>query len=247
MNRRRLTLALSYYNQPLMLARQYETWASYPCAVQEWMSFIIVDDGSPDKAAADVARPELADLQLYRIDHNVKWGWPQARNLAMHHAPPGWALLTDLDHVLLPEQAENVLDCQAIPMEHGRGYLPARRKPDGEPYKRHNDTFLIERSAFWSTGGYDLRFVRWYGTSSIFRRRLELVTGPLLPAEVTQIVYNLGGENLGDVPDAGVVGMGRKGSRDHVGRSAELAPLTKTAHLHPPPGDPLAFPWHRVI
>lgn len=242
---RNLTLALSYYDQPQILARQIETWLNYPPDVRERMTFFVVDDGSPLFPPAIPAN-QLAgcDLRLYRIDRDVRWGWPQARNLAMHEAPDGWVLMTDIDHVLPADQAEVAL---SVPLREGCAYLPARRKPDGSPWKRHQDSFLLERSTFWRTGGYDLRFVGWYGTSSIFRNRLAMMT-PLVETDAFhQVVYNLGGENLADIPDAGVSGMGRKGSEHHVSRCPELAPLKKTAHLTAPEGDPLAFPWHRVV
>lgn len=241
---RRLTLALSYYDQPVMLGRQFDTWASYPPELRERISFIVVDDGSPTYPAEDVVRAARVSLNLYRIDIDKRWGWPMARNLAMHEAPEGWVLLTDIDHVLPADQAEVAL---SVPLREGCAYLPARRKPDGSPWKRHQDSYLLERSTFWRTGGYDLRFVGWYGTSSIFRKRLGMMTPPVETDAFYQTVYNLGGENLADIPDAGVSGMGRKGSEHHVSRCPELAPLKKTAHLHPPPGDPLAFPWHRVV
>jgi hypothetical protein len=233
-----LTLVYSYCDQPEMLARQYQEWHNYPPGV----FIIIVDDCSKGVAAVDVPRPAgLPDLEIYRIGVWKDWGWPMARNLGMEHADEGWCLLTDLDHVLTVENARKLL---AMPKDPKRAYKPARRKPDGKPYRAHNDTWLLTREMFWRTGGVRLRFLGWYGTSSCWTRRLEMFARPTLTDAFELTVFNLAGEDLGGIA-AGTIGMGRKGSSHHVSNSP-FAGETKTAHLTVE-ADPLAFPWSRAL
>lgn len=160
----------------------------------------------------------------------------------MHEAPDGWCLLTDLDHVLTAENAAKLLAMEADP---SRAYRPHRRKPNGEGYKPHNDSWLLTREMFWKAGGCSLKFLGWYGTSSIFTRRLKLFATDTVTDAFELAVYNLGGEDIGGVAGAGVRGMGRKGSDHHVSRSP-LAHLTANAHLWPPV-EPLAFPYSRTL
>jgi hypothetical protein len=211
--------------------------------VKSALSIIVVDDCSRETAAIDVPRPEgLPPLRIYRIGVWKDWGWPMCRSLGMSEAPDGWCLLTDLDHVLDAENAAKVL---AAPLDEKCAYRPARQKPNGEPYKPHNDTFCLTRETFWKTGGYSLKYLGWYGTSSIFSRRLHMLASVHITDAFTLTVFNLNGEDIGGIAGAGTTGMGRKGSDHHVSRSP-FAHETKTAHLNAPTGV-LDFPWTRQL
>lgn len=239
-----ITLVLSYYDQPAMLAEQYRVWSNYPDAIKQQLSIILVDDCSPNHPAHEVERPHglPIDLSIHRVLVDKRWGWPMARNLGMHEAAEGWCLLTDMDHVLTAEDAAKLLAMEVSPKN---AYRPVRRKPNGESYKRHNDTFLLTRELFWKTGGCDLQFLGWYGCSSVFSRRLGLFAPIVETDRFCLTVFNLGGEDIGPIKGAGVTGMGRKGSEHHVSRSP-LAHLTKTAHLTAPVA-PLDFPHARML
>jgi hypothetical protein len=233
-----ITLVYSYCDQPEMLARQYQEWRTYPPGV----FIIVVDDCSKGVAAVDVPRPAgLPDMEIYRVGVWKDWGWPMARNLGMHHADEGWCLLTDMDHVLTAENARKLL---AMPKDEGCAYKPHRVKPNGESHKPHNDTYLLTREMFWKMGGCTLKYLGWYGTSSIFTRRLTLYANLLICPSFTLAVYNLAGEDLAGIK-AGTTGMGRKGSSHHVSKSP-FAHETKSAHLTAPTGV-LDFPWTRVL
>lgn len=239
-----ITLVYSYYDQKPMLQEQYRVWSGYPADIKRHLSIILVDDCSPNHPAHEVERPHglPIDLSIHRVLVDKRWGWPKARNLGVHEAADGWCLVTDMDHVVT---AENMVKLLGMGANGSTVYRPVRVKPNGEPYKRHNDTYLITRELFWKTGGYTLQFVGWYGTSSIFTRRLELFAPILTTEAFTLTVYNLGGEDIGPIKGAGVTGMGRKGSEHHVSRSP-LAHLTKTAHLTAPVA-PLDFPHARML
>lgn len=239
-----ITLVMAYYDQPSMLAEQYRVWSGYPADVKQQLSIIIVDDCSPNHPAHEVDRPHglPLDLSIHRVLVDKRWGWPMARNLGLHEAAAGWVLLTDLDHVLTAEDAAKLL---AMPGDPAKAYKPARRKPDGTPHRAHNDTWLLTREMFWRTGGVRLRFLGFYGTSSCWTRRLQMFAAPTLTDAFELIVYNLNGEDIGGIEGAGVRGMGRKGSSDHVSNSP-FAHETKTAHLTAET-EPLAFPWKRML
>jgi hypothetical protein len=141
--------------------------------------------------------------------------------------------------------AENAAKMKATAVDQGHVYRPVRQKPNGEPYKAHNDTFALERKTFWKTGGYTLKYLGWYGTSSIFSRRLHMLADVHITDAFKLTVFNLGGEDIGGIAGAGTTGMGRKGSDHHVSRSP-FANETKSAHLTVPVGV-LDFPWSRQL
>jgi hypothetical protein len=164
-----VTLIYPYYENPMMLARQVEGWAALPGSVLQWLSFIIVDDGSPDHPAGTVLRSLTRPprLSLYRIEVDIRWNWIAARNLALFRAE-GWCLLTDMDHVctegLLRHVVHGAHDPETI-------YRFSRREHSGEPIKPHPNSWLMTRDMFWKIGGYDEAFSGHYGTDGEYRRR----------------------------------------------------------------------------
>src|SRR5690606_5074751 len=158
-----VTLVTTYYRQPQMLAKQLETWGQYSPDVLDKFRFIVVDDGSPEPAKDVIksAPPSvLGKLDLYRIEIDIPWNHPGARNLGCHVAPHGWILRVDLDHVLLPEQAGVLL---AFTPRKKHWYRLRREwvktRADGTEErgwrKPHVDSYLIHRSLYWEAGGYD--------------------------------------------------------------------------------------------
>lgn len=188
-----------------MLRLHLETWAGYPYEVRSRFVFIIVDDASPTWPAAEVlkADPIDAEIELYRIKHNVAWAWDAARNIAMANVPEGWTLLTDMDHLLPLESAEAFL---AADLNPNKGYVPSRiRAVDGKPYKPHPNSYVLTRALFWKAGGYDEQFVGYYGKDRAFRRQLDAVAAR---EDLPAVCLTLYGREV--IPDASTTAYSRK-------------------------------------
>lgn len=240
-----ITVAVPFYMNSGMLRLQLETWASYPPEVRDRFRFIVVDDASPEPAepiilAARIgnlaARMRECEISLYRIERDVPWGWPAAKNIAMHHAPDGPALITDIDHVLEPEDAIRLLALKVKPDAH---YIPRRRRAgDRSEYKRHPSSYVMQRSLFWAIGGFEERWLGLYGTDSMMRRRAERMSRRI---ELDDLTLTLWGRD--DLPDASTTCFGRKGSEYHKGdlgkemRQAALGPVQLV----------MSQPYHRVL
>lgn len=174
---RSLTLVYAYYDNPRMLAIQYETWAQYPAYFRRRCSFVVVDDGSPRWPAVEVERPELQHLSIYRVKHDMPWHQDGARNLGAHVAGEGWLFLSDMDHVLPTESLEGLWR-QAT--DAGAFYTFDRvDKMTGQPmrnavgqHKPHPNSYAMTRALYWQAGGYDEDFCGVYGTDGEFRRQL---------------------------------------------------------------------------
>ena len=231
-----VTIALPFYRNEGMLRFQLENWAAYPPEVRDCFRFIIVDDCSPEPAEPVIRAANLdADLQLYRIERDVPWGWPGAKNIAMHHAPDGPALLTDIDHVLEPDEAAKLLALKVKPDAH---YIPRRRRADHSEYKRHPSTYIMHRSLFWHIGGFEERWLGLYGTDSMMRRRAERLSRRI---ELDDLWLTLYGRD--DIADASTTCFGRKGSEYHkgeAGREMRLAALGPVQVV-------MSQPYHRVL
>lgn len=166
-----VTLVMPYYDNARMLQEHVANWNRYSDDVRSRVRVIVVDDGSREIAAADLLRDEdvvrRMNVQVYRVQKDIPWNQDGARNLGMTHCSTDWALMTDMDHVLLPEQAEALLKFHP---SIGCYYLPRRHVTDGTEIHPHPNTFLFNRCDFWDMGGYDEDFSGFYGSDGNFRK-----------------------------------------------------------------------------
>lgn len=235
-----VTLCCPYYRNPGMLRLQLETWNSYPPEVRARFRFIIVDDCSPEPAEPVIreGRGDIA-IELYRVEIDKPWAWDVARNIAMHHAPDGWCLITDIDMVLTAENAERLVHGK---LKAGRFYTPGRRRAvDGRPYKPHPNSFVLERSLFWEAGGYCEDFAGVYGKDAAWNRQLDAVGERRHWPELELLLY---GREV--IPDASTSTLGRKGSEYDIANFPELNALKKRTHIDKPTRH-LTLPYSRIL
>jgi glycosyltransferase involved in cell wall biosynthesis len=183
-----VTLIVPYYDNPEFFRFQLDRWDQY--VYGEWLSVIVVDDGSPTHPAAEVvsdyAPPPTVNLRVFRIEVDVRWNWLAARNIGAEHAPDGWILLTDMDHVVPSATLDAVIHGEHDP---GLIYAFARKEHTGQVIAPHSASFLLTRSLFWRIGGYDEGLSGYYGTDGDFRRRaakqarFALLPSPLIRHE----------------------------------------------------------------
>lgn len=227
-----LVIAMPYFENAGILALHVETWQQYPADIRNTMVVLIADDGSP-RSPAVVPDDVDIDIRIYRIGVNKPWNQTGARNLAMHVAPEGWVLVTDIDHVL---SVESAIALCALRAEDGRYYVPSRRLPNGAPYKRHPNSYYLTREMYWRTGGCDEDFSGCYGSDSTFRRAIAQ-EGTRVDIDIPLTLY---GRDA--IPDASTTDWGRKDSEWHVSNFPHLAGKRKTVTR---PVNPLRFPWTR--
>lgn len=231
-----ITLVYAYYENPVMFAFQQDVWAAYPQHLIEKINLIVVDDGSQREPAKKYWNPVFESARLYRVDVNIPWNQNGARNLAMLECGTEWALMTDMDHVLYPADAERMLTGGYM---SGKVYMPQRLTHDRKPYKRHPNSFLIEKELFWQSGGYDEDFAGYYGTDIVFRKAVGLV-GEIVETDGFALVTYVRDQ----IPDASTTDFGRKGSKyhtkmyDHFRLKKDGPAYKATNHVR--------FPWTRI-
>jgi len=234
---KRLTLVIPYYDNPKMLEKHFENWKKYDEEVISKFKVILVDDGSPNYPAIDYIQKTKFKLQLFRIKQNIPWNQHGAKNLGMTHAKKGWCLMTDIDHLLLNEDAKKIINYE---WDNTLIYMPQRVKcKSGKLHTRHPNTFLLTKRMFWNCGGYDEAFAGYYGTDAAFRRRLRKFT-KIVETDVFKMV--LFGKD--DIPDASTTDFGRHGTKYKVGNNPKLKIRKKEA---PEPIPPLNFNWKKLI
>jgi hypothetical protein len=171
-----LTLVVPFYRNQHFLRRQVEWWSLLAPDLQANLSAIIVDDGSPEPASDvlhDMAQP--FPIRLFRIHEDRRWNWLAARNIGFHHAPHGWVLVTDMDHVVPEATFRSVLYGAH---HHDTIYGFSRKEYTGVRIPPHPNSWLMTRAMFWKVGGYDEELSGKYGTDGDIRRRFA-ATAPI--------------------------------------------------------------------
>ena len=243
-----LALVVPYYENPSMLALQYEGWLGWAEKRKERFKVILVDDGSQIAPAAAVARPDgLPELEIYRITEDRPWHQHAARNLGAHVAPNGWLLLTDMDHVLTEESACLLFRAFDKGLDGRKAYMLDRVEADtglptinehGSP-KPHPNSFVMTRKLYWKIGGYDEDWCGHYGTDAFFRKRV-FQKAPRGHLNIPLVRY---WRDL--VPDASTNGLPRKEGRDPLAKEKIMA--AKAARGEAGVVKVLQFPWERVL
>lgn len=240
---------MPYYDQPAMLRKQVEVWHTYPKWTWKFLELILVDDGSPNHPAFDVLMEQPLPpflVQLYRIQEDIPWNHGGARNLAFDRMGEGWAVLTDIDHILPLESVCSLLFIDLLP---ALVYIPDRYRIRGvmnwEEIERHSDSFILTRERFWGVGGFDEDFSGyWNGVSGPFRKALKRCSGII---ELTDVCFHLYGSDV--IQDASVGVFGRKGSEYDINmcKSSTLKRNYSRALKVYSPKNPLRFNWEQVI
>lgn len=171
-----LTLVYPFYMNGQFLRQQVAWWHLWASDLRANVSAIIVDDGSPEPAS-DVLRgiAQPFPIRLFRIHQDVRWNWLAARNIGFYHAPQGWVLVTDMDHVIPEETLRGVIYGDH---HHDTIYGFSRREHTGEWINPHPNSWLMTRAMFWKVGGYDERMSGHYGSDGFWRRRCA-ATAPI--------------------------------------------------------------------
>ena len=221
---------MAYYENGGMLRRHFDEWSRYTDKDQ-WR-VVLVDDCSKHDPALPYIRDVGIEVELYRITTDRPWNQNGARNLGMTHVN-GWALLTDMDHMLTAGMADRLQTLKLSPRSY---YRPARiRYVDGQSYKRHPNTYILHSDAYWKAGGYDERYCGYYGTDSTFRKALEQTHRQPIDLDISLTLFGREVQS-----DASTRDLGRKGTEYHL-RSLPH----KGRELKPVPQ--LNFEWERLL
>lgn len=224
-------MVYAYYRNPQMLARQFETWASYPAELLDRVEFIVVDDGSPEPAA-EVPRPSIP-LRIFRALKDEPWHQDGARNLGALHARNEWIFFGDMDHVVPESSLRAMLSHKSHPFHFYR--FPRRLVDGSRAIKPAVNIFAVTRDVFWKTGGYDERYCGAYGSDHDFVAKIE-ARAERKTMECAPIDVYL----RSDIGDACTTGLDRTGPEN----AAKLQRARAAARSQPP--IVLGFQWERV-
>lgn len=161
-----ITIFHIFYNQHEMLKMHFMAWGRHPT---DKFKYAIIDDCSPKRISE---KCPVDNLSIYRVNRDIPWNIPGARNLGFHAASTEWVLGADIDHVITPEAANKIL---SLDFSNPNVAYTFRRISD-EGYEGCPATMniLMNRERFFEIGGYDEDFSGNYGCGdTFFHRRLR--------------------------------------------------------------------------
>ena len=165
-----VSVVFAYYENPEMLAMQWNQISQYPESLKRVIEIVVVDDGSPNNPADKVARPSsLPPVSIFRILRDVRWNQDAARNIGAHEARAEWLLLTDIDHIVPKLTLQTVVTLNKNPSVFYS--FPRIKYESNEAREPHPNSYLMTKALYWGIGGHDEDYAGIYGKDFLFRKR----------------------------------------------------------------------------
>jgi len=242
-----LTIIMAVYGQPKMLQKQIETIESYLADVRSRLTLVVVDDcGTPPVEVSLMASVPICAAKLFRVDKDIPWNQPGARNLGMHHSK-GWCLMIDPDMVFDGLTMERMmLAAEKMPRGHvlkfGLKHVSSGKLDTSSP-----NTWLIHRDDFFAVGGYDEDFSGHKGWSDV--QMLDVLRSAYKVELRPDLFANFHG--IDSIHDAMVTSLDRSTKENRKKRVKKVAQARKAggwkkwakARVDVPR---LRFPWTQI-
>lgn len=164
---KQITILLSYYNQTSALQKHIQVWQSYPKNIKDMIQFQIIDDCShqPAKQVLDKLDLTSLNIELYRVLDNLYCNIAGVRNLGAREAKTEWILILDMDTIVTPTMASQLL--QIIHNKHKIAFKFNRKVINNPKHPKNNQIHpavtLIKKEDYWNIGGCEEDLVGHYG------------------------------------------------------------------------------------
>lgn len=177
----KINVIYTYYDNPELLSSVVEYYSA-PSWSASGFVFTVIDDGSQKYPITRYMVPQ--DWNLLRVEEDHGWGNEMARNIAMRHTAYEWNILIDLDYLI--EFSSSALSLiTATRLYHdlrGELYCYQFERGTRTEYDDHTkvldipggiNSFLISKTAWMQTYGYDEAFGYTYGNDESLFAQLK--------------------------------------------------------------------------
>lgn len=157
---------ITYYNDPKWLLWWYQTFKQFYLDRID-IQLNIADDGSQVYPAEDffdqfVPSP---NMRLFRVKEDIGFNSHGARNLLMKQTQTEWNMLSDIDREYPMQTLKSIIKAeQEGTLKRGEYYNYSHEK-HGDP---SCNEYLVSKTDFWKSGGYDEEFVNIHWGDRIF-------------------------------------------------------------------------------
>lgn len=177
-----LTIILPYYNEPMFLEWWYNKiiWLNQQRPGKACL--MVIDDGSQKDPASTFFKTRNTDnIELYVITEDVGFNNHGARNLGMKQTKTDWNFLTDIDRRYTDGTLLGIVDSVINNTLSARCYY--QFSPTKPRWPISVNDYVVHRTAFWQTGGYDEEFTNCHWGDRLFLEVLDSVATATLNPE----------------------------------------------------------------
>lgn len=157
-----LTIVHPFYNEKERFLVQLENWKAMSDRAKDTVHIVIADDSSNPPVHSFIPEGSKLDfnLDIYRIEEDLKWNTPGALNLGIVERETEWVLIMDSDCLLQPEELDKLLTLR--PNKDYNYWFERKRitdNPDRVKVTRFLPcSILFHEDAFITVGGFDEDF-----------------------------------------------------------------------------------------
>ncbi|MEY8847444.1 DUF5672 family protein [Psychroserpens sp. XS_ASV72] len=170
----RLTYIVQFYledNEYNPIQELIDIYSRYNPEVIKKIHFVFVDDAS--KSPIEIAEDVNLNYTLVRINEDIPWNQPGARNLGVTFAKSENIVVTDLD-IFFPE---NLLESLLYFHPPRNSIFKFRTFAGLKPVDAHFNVFFMNKEVFHRTNGVDEEFSGAYGQDDVFFYFLQKAIG----------------------------------------------------------------------
>lgn len=163
-----LTVVHPFFGEKKRFEMLFNNWTMYDPKIKDKLNIIVVDDhGTPPiHELMTPAYKKHCDLNLdiMRINKNLKYNTPGALNLGIISAKTEYILIMDSDCTFSPEEMHNVMELRPDPKWN---YKFPRKRVTNDAHWKLNDrylpcTMLFNKDLFLKVNGFDEDFTGEY-------------------------------------------------------------------------------------
>lgn len=247
----KLTLIVTYYNDIKFIRKWYDLAVEINDKRPDSVHLIVVDDGSQQKPASLFLEPlQQPFINLFCVTEDVGFNSHGSRNLAMHHTPTQWNLMSDVDREVDADTVLGIIDeIEGGEVRRGNFYQFSNAHN-----KEHSlNEYVVHYEDFWEAGGYDEEFCNVHWGDRLFLQCLSFIARPVVKPWIlkyTRGARKVTTENVErtQYPDDSTLIMPafwanqklRTGLVDYVSERNKIPYQRKRKPV-------LNFPWERVI
>ncbi len=162
--RKTVTLIIPVYqNDDSNFHKVMNHYTSFSKETKQGFQIIFIDDASPVPVQL-IANTDL-NVSVYRVQEDITWNIPGARNLGVMCADTPHIVFVDLDHTFPEESIKALMSYKPKDNE----ILLFERFKDNAPHHIHPATFFMPKALFLKLHGCDEDFAGHYGSDKHLR------------------------------------------------------------------------------
>ena len=163
-----VSIVVNYYNNQRCLEPLLANYRKLSSIAKGFFELVLVDDHSHDAPDLKIFE-NTAGLRVFRVNEDVPWNMPGARNIGALESRNKLILFSDVDHILEVDQLGSFIE-DSKKINRGTRLVSSRKPLAQRQLHPHVNCFLMYKQDFFKVGCYEELFSGHYGQEDKFFR-----------------------------------------------------------------------------